>query len=131
MKPYLTLLLLICLTQLAIGQTKADARLLEIYSAEDLQNWEKDAPQMIDSLNFALENLYVLIDAPKPGDDLQKVKVSDLEHINILKLIQTYQLKREKEHNMYYPVEGTDKWILMMPGYLYEQRYQAYKAAQK
>lgn len=86
---------------------------------------------MIDSLNFALENLYVLIDAPKPGDDLQKVKVSDLEHINILKLIQTYQLKREKEHNMYYPVEGTDKWILMMPGYLYEQRYQAYKAAQK
>lgn len=131
MKPYLTLLLLICLTQLAMGQTKADARLLEIYSAEDLQSWEKDAPQMIDSLNFALENLYVLIDAPKPGDDLQKVKVSDLDNINILKLIQTYQLKREKEHNMYYPVEGTNKWILMMPGYLYEQRYQAYKAAQK
>lgn len=86
-----------------------DPRLKDYYPKEQLDKMVKNAPAMVEYMNFFLDNAYFITEIP-PQKKIEApyVEIKDFNNININAL----GLKREQNTRTYYKIAGTSKMLV-------------------
>ena len=96
--------------------TTIDKRLYEVFEAEFLESLQSQSPSQLQYYNFFLDNIYEIKDLPKgKNSNYPTVAIPNLKHINILKLINDLQLKRDYNSPTIYSIANTNKLLILIP----------------
>ncbi|MFM2267841.1 MAG: hypothetical protein RL757_1282 [Bacteroidota bacterium] len=103
-------------------EIKPDLRLYEVYERADLENWTREAPFIIERLNYYLDHSYYIFDeaelaangkeSTESGKTYPIVVISDLANVNILKLERDQKLKTSAVEEVRYRIKGTKKVLV-------------------
>ncbi|MBN2669757.1 MAG: hypothetical protein JXR60_11085 [Bacteroidales bacterium] len=119
-----------------------DQRLLQVYSAERLQQIEQNAPGSIDYLNFYVRNSYQFIERPEG----KEIETKELRFVNIQTGAEmSFDLTeadlrnfnpmlfncRPGENHTYYSIGSSNKILMMLSQKEIERRYKLHIEQQK
>lgn len=110
--------------------TSIDARLYEAYGKAYVDEVAQGDPFLLKRWTYYLDNAFYISDAIVSKDgtpvDYPSVSVSDLGHINILKLETEQKLKRDYYVETIYKIKGTDKFLVYHSGKNFIERLNEY-----
>lgn len=113
-------LLLFFFTQICGAQNsiEIDQRLKSIYSFSQLEQFQQSNPQLLERLNFYLDNAFIITDQDKnkPTEFSGEVVIEDLSNFNILELEQDQDLKRSWNTISVYKIKNTDQLLVYHAG---------------
>lgn len=114
MKTTLVLLLCVLISSVTFSQD-FDKRLEKIYSTTQLKTMQKENPEQLRMLNYALDNAFYVIDFPKEKkNELQKTITYDLKKkASFIELGLTIQ-----KENQYFKINGSDKVLVLKSEWL-------------
>ncbi len=122
-------LLLICSFSSLFGQgqdskVKFDNRLLEIYDISYLESLQDTQPFIIQRWNYFLDHAYMITELPqeKMSDAYPTIELVDLENLNILKLMETHNLKRHWDKISVYRIANSNKHLVFHPSKEYVKK---------
>ena len=58
---------------------QADSKLYDVYTMEQIDNFRAKNPKAIDNMNFYVNNVYYIIDAPSKSIESQELKRVDFK----------------------------------------------------
>lgn len=97
-----------------------DARLYEAYDKTYVDKVAQDDPFLLKRWTYYLDHAYYVTDAIVSKDGVPtnypSVSVSDLAHLNILKLETEQKLTRDYYVETIYKIKGTDKFLVYHSG---------------
>ncbi len=104
-----------CQAQIVV---EIDERLQELYSSSQLKQLQESNPQLLERLNFYLDNAFIITDQnnEKPAKLLGTVTIEDLQNFNILKLEKKQDLKRSWDKISVYQIEGSNQLLVYHSG---------------
>lgn len=110
---YLAILFTLVFTGSVVAQTKAnitpDQRLYECFDAGYIDHIKNNSPQLLQYLNFSLDNSYYLDEVPTEKDLFyENIPAFDVANFNVFKL----NLKKQKSLRTYYRIGNTNKLIV-------------------
>lgn len=119
MEKTLIIYLLLFSPLLLIGQSETtptiDSRLYDVFDADFLETLQEKAPSQIQYYNFFLDNVYHIEALPNgKTTQYEAVTIDDLDNINILKIINEQQLKRDYNHMTFYKIANTNKILVLL-----------------
>ena len=107
---FLVFSMIFSLITFAQTNEKADERLLVKYSQEELNQMEKESPEMVEYLNYCLDHSFTIMEYPEEkSPELQVVVIEDLDNINIFEL----NIEIDETKFVYYKIAGTDKMLVV------------------
>lgn len=114
MKTTLVLLLCVLISSVTFSQD-FDKRLEKIYTTTQLKMMQKENPEQLRMLNYALDNALYVIDFPKEKkNELQKTITYDLKKkASFIELGLTIQ-----KENQYFKINGSDKVLVLKSEWL-------------
>ena len=95
--------------------TTIDKRLYEVFEAEFLERLQSQSPSQLQYYNFFLDNIYEIKELPQgKTSTYPTVEITNLDDINILKLINDLQLKRDYNSPTIYSIANTNKLLILI-----------------
>jgi hypothetical protein len=93
-----------------------DKRLYDVFEIDFLERLQSQSPSQLQYYNFFLDNIYEIKKLEKgKTTTYPEIVISDLKHINILKLINDLQLKRAYDSPTVYLIANTNKLLVLIP----------------
>lgn len=120
---------------------QADSKLYDVYTMEQIDNFRAKNPKAIDNMNFYVNNVYYIIDAPSKSIESQELKRVDFKTGAILSDEITafdledfnpylYNCKPANDKKTYYTVGNTGKLVVMRSTQEMAAKYQQYQKRQ-
>jgi hypothetical protein len=107
-----------------------DARLYEAYGKAYVDEIAQTDSYLLNRWTFYLDNAFYITDALVNKDgktvDYPSVFIPVLEQINILKLEQEHQIKRDYYKETIFKIEGTNKYLVYLSGKNFLERLNQY-----
>ncbi|MGB0861652.1 MAG: hypothetical protein ACPG19_02700 [Saprospiraceae bacterium] len=101
-------------TTFAQAEIPIDQRLYDVFDGDFLKKLQADKSFHLQYYNFSLDNSYQIIEIPKEKNmKLPKVKIKDLDKINILKLQKEQKLTKSLDSPTYYQIKGSNKVLMI------------------
>jgi hypothetical protein len=95
--------------------TTIDERLYAVFEADFLERLQSQSPAQLQYYNFFLDNIYEIKELPKgKTSSYPTVAIPNLNHINILKLINDLELKRDYNSPTVYSIANTNKLLVII-----------------
>lgn len=112
---FLSALPLFTLAQKESATTTIDQRLYAVFEGDFLERLQRQSPSQLQYYNFFLDNIYEITELPEGKTaNYPTVQITDLDNINILKLINDLQLKRDYNSPTIYAIPGTNKLLILI-----------------
>lgn len=93
-----------------------DERLYEVFEVDFLERLQNKSPSQLQYHNFFLDNIYEIKElAAGKISNYQEIIIADLDHINILLLINDLQLKRDYNNPTIYRIANSNKLLVIIP----------------
>lgn len=104
-----------------------DARLYEVWTAEEIAHKVESSPFVIAYYNYFLDHAYKIVTAPTAKViELPEVEIGNLSKFNILAIQQQQNLKRRIKHPTYYKIANTDKILVLLSEREFTQKLNKY-----
>lgn len=92
-----------------------DKRLYDVFEADFLEALQRLSPSQLQYYNFFLDNIYEIKELPEgKTSTYPTVEIADLDNINILKLINDLELKRDYNSPTIYLIANTNKLLVLI-----------------
>lgn len=114
------LLATLFLTSAAFAQnnsssTTYDARLLEVYEENHLDNLQNNNPFLIQYLSYFLDHGWTLETFPaEKANGLQIINVPNVDEINVLKLLSDKEVSKSYLNRNYFQIEGSTEVLVIL-----------------
>lgn len=93
-----------------------DQRLYEVFEVDFLERLQSKSPSQLQYYNFFLDNIYEIKElAEGKTTTYPEIVIKDLDHINILKLINDLKLKRDYNSPTIYLIANTNQLLILIP----------------
>lgn len=136
MRSYFTLILITCSlslfsqSQLQNDSSKIDSRLYEVFEKDFLETTLIEDPFLIKRWNFYLDNAFIITDNAlsknESTHDYPSVSISDLKHINILKLEKEQKLQHDFYSASIYSITNTNHYLVYLAGKDFVEKLNVY-----
>jgi hypothetical protein len=105
----------------ALAQTKTlepDARLSQLYDADFLQRLQTLQPELLQRLNYYLDNSYSIVPMPEGKDAQGFLSIempADVSKFNVLAFERERKILRDKSQAMFFQIAGTRNLLMLLP----------------
>lgn len=124
MKIIFTLLLTILVSG-AVNAQKNDPRLLSAYSTEELAAIQKEKPEYINVLNYALDNACYYTEAT--GKDISMFPSLNLSNTSVVPCFAELGIKIIEDRGQFFRIDGTDKLLVVKSGIVLSHEIKNFK----